>query len=142
MNQTVNRPTSGFPNRTTVRDLRPRVQPNPQGGKPADPLILALEGCIEGLVAERDDRVALRKAAAALHSALDLNETLVNSILSTRLTREIEPRVRRLQIVIGTLMRHVEDRAVRLENVVDPELQTIVTKTDDELSRRRMLHNG
>jgi hypothetical protein len=117
-------------------------RPNLDGGRPVDPLILALEGCIEGLVAERDDRVALGKAAAALHSALDLNALMVCSMLAQRPTRVVEHRARRLQIVIGTLMRHVEDRAVRLERIVDPELQSIVTQTDDELSRRRVTRNA
>lgn len=79
------------------------------GGRPTDPLTLAFEGVIEGLVACGDDRRAFDGASERL-----------------RQVRTIEAR----------LVDQLEHRAQRLFERIEPELKRIARETDVTLTHR------
>ncbi len=79
------------------------------GGKPTDPLTLAFEGCIEGLVACGDDRRALSTAREAL------------------------VRIRGMEL---RLLDQIERRIDRLTSKIEPEIQRIAVETDRTLCAR------
>lgn len=91
--------------RSSVR----RIQPNLDGGRPPDPLTLAFEGVMEGLVATDDDRKAFESAADRLHQ-IRMQET--------------------------RLIHHLEARASRISEHVGPELRRIAVETDQTLTER------
>jgi hypothetical protein len=100
---------------TAGRPLRPKQtsvlpwRPNLDGGRPADPLVTAFEGVMEGLVATDDDRRAFELASQRLHQI-----------------RAQESR----------LILHLEARALRLHEKITPELSRIADETDRVLCAR------
>jgi hypothetical protein len=92
-------------NRSSVRPVRPNLD----GGRPTDPLTLAFEGCIEGLVACRDDRKALLTARGVL------------------------VRIRGMEL---RLLNQIERRIDRLAAKIEPEIQRIAVETDRALCAR------
>jgi hypothetical protein len=81
--------------KASLTDATPEC-PNPQGGRPAHPAILAIEGHVEALVALTDDVVALEHV---LHS------------------------VKRVRTVLSRLEDHAHERISRLSTAVLPEIQ-------------------
>jgi hypothetical protein len=93
------------PKQTSV----PRIQPSLDGGRPTDPLTLAFEGIMEGIVACGDDRRAFERATERL-----------------RQVRTLEAR----------LIQQLEARASRLFEKIEPELHRVAAETDRALTER------
>ena len=131
MRATLQPPTPIRSNRSSVR-----IQPSMDGGRPADPLVLAFEGDIEGLIATTDDKVALQQAIVHLHKYESAKVLLVGRICASRATRADEQRLRKMNGITARLIRFLADRSARLGTVVIPELQRITTTTADVLDFR------
>jgi hypothetical protein len=132
MTATLTPPTALRPKQTAVR----RVQPSMDGGRPADPLTLAFEGDLEGLIATTDDRLAIQHALVHLHKYESAKVLLVTRICASRATRVDEQKLRKMNAITDRLVRFLADRAARLGAVVIPELQRITTATADVLEFR------
>lgn len=116
------------PNRTSVRKLAPRlsmmsIQPNAEGGRPADPVVLGFEAALEGDLVMRDEvwlegkwvndlRVAVGRircffnqqaAGVECRRAAAKDFVLVEAIVD-----EIDRREKRLKVVEAEQRRCVE----------------------------------
>lgn len=135
--------TAAPPNRTTVRQkVTPlgvrRIQPNPEGGRPADSLIEGFEGSFEGLVILKDDEVLDRDWVQTLRFVLSTEQSLVRQIFAGVDHREVEKQVRACHRIIESLVVNIEEREKRL-GVVEQDQQSVVTSLDAAITRRAHL---
>lgn len=115
----------------------PPARPKPTG-RPTDPLILGLEGTLEGLCACQDDR-------RAMLAGLDLIEQIgaqMAAIYHRQATGMIghpgaATRHRSLRDLLERTVAHLRDRAHRLACAVIPELRSIATVVDAAITARR-----
>lgn len=120
---------------TNVRIFHP-VQPNPDGGRPTDPLVLALEGDLEGLIACREDRDAILHGLDLLHKYASMQAVLISRLCIKLPTTKDRNLAARLRASISRVDEHLRERVDRLQDAVIPELQRITTLVDNELSNR------
>ena len=121
-------------NQTTVRSPK-RVQPSPDGGKPADPLALGFEGSFQGLVLCKDDAELDRDWVAQLKFILGREQMLVRQIFAGRFIKEVEREIRACHRITEKLVTKIEAREQRL-GVVEIDQQSIVSSLDSELNDR------
>lgn len=111
----------------------PRVQPNPEGGRPTDPVVLGVEAALEGLVAVVDDRKAMVAGMKHLAHA----HAMVRSLEACTATHAIEVRLNHLHDNIGRTIEHLAQRAHRIAAVIAPEIRGMVRQLENELDQRR-----
>lgn len=135
MSSTIADRASASPNRTAVR----RVQPNLDGGKPTDPLVLAFEGDLEGLIGCENDLEAFHLGLDMLGKYGTIQATISARLCISPATPHDERRLRALRDIMRETISHLHERADRLEKAVIPELRRICTSVDDALNRRASL---
>jgi hypothetical protein len=132
MPATVTMHPSARPNQTNVR----RIQPNPDGGRPIDALILGFEGSFQGLIAERDDAVAIKRGLVMLRQCLDVEVTMARRLLVKDATRGTWRLQRTLHDQMRRLCDHLAARSARLTTHIIPDQQKIVSELDHHLCER------
>jgi len=113
-----------------------RVQPNPIGGRPTDPLVLGFEGSFEGLIATENDADAIVRGLEMLVQYDSIAQIELNKLCQTHALDSDRALIRELRKIKIRLITHLAERANRLKSTVIPELQSITTSLDRELEDR------
>ncbi len=118
------------PNQTSVRDA---------GGRPTDPLILALEGTLEGLVACSDDRAVIVEGLTYLSR---LGHEMGLLFRRAQYPAAGHPMTGSRYSALADLHRraveHLRARADRLTLAVLPELRSIAGTVDAAIAQRKV----
>lgn len=131
---TLTRGGAARTNQTSVRPTK-RVQPDPNGGRPVDPLMEGFEGAFQGLVLCKDDKQLDRDWVEQFRFVLAREQTLVRQIFAGRSVKEVEREIRACHRITEKLVEQIDEREKRL-GVVEIDQQSIVSKLDSEINER------
>lgn len=106
-------------------------------GRPTDPLVLAFEGDLEGLIALKEDQRILRLGFAHLKKYRALRYQAMLKVLNGTAASGDFRKLQMLENSIDLLVTFLEERAIRLDAVIIPELQALTTQVDHELTERK-----
>lgn len=131
MGATVTDLRSARPNRPHVR----RVQPDPRGGRPVDPLMEGFEGTFQGLIVCKDDEQLDGDWIETLRFVAAREQTLVRHIFAGRSPKELEREIRACRRITEKLINLIEKRQRRLD-VIRRDQQSMTTALCQELDDR------
>ncbi len=112
-----------------------RVQPNPNGGRPTDPLVLGFEGSLEGEIICEDDAHLDEDWTDDLRATLGLARCIWNAVVVRDNPRDRDREMRACFSAAEQLLAKIIEREQRLKALAAPQRQ-IVSTLDAELAQR------
>lgn len=111
-------------------------RPERKKGRHADPVTLGFEGSLEGLAVCKEDAKLDADWTIDLRGVLGLARMLWNRSMVTGDLRGADLEMRRVFRTAEAILEEIESREKRLDSVVEPEQQKVVSALDHEIDDR------